>query len=133
MDTKNPEIYMVLAVAFIAFMGIVLMVSFNLNSGKDITGSAVQGTAQKEVVQENVKMTYVEPDGGIYREPIEVKIFSRTQGATIRYTLDGSDPTEESSIYTQPIKIYKDTDLKVKAFKEGMVPSTTMLARYFIR
>lgn len=52
-------------------------------------------------------------------------------GATIRYTLDGSEPTEDSSnpntlTYTgSPISITATTTLKVKIFESGFVESET--------
>lgn len=59
---------------------------------------------------------------------------SATAGAQIRYTTDGSEPTEQSSLYTRPI-ILKDGTLvyfKAKAFKPGLKPSGTTTAFYQI-
>jgi len=43
-------------------------------------------------------------------------------GYTLRYTVDGSDPTETSSSYTTPIPITGPTTLKARIFAEGMLP-----------
>ena len=48
---------------------------------------------------------------------------SRTPGANIRYTLDGSLPTTSSKLYAGPVKIHRSGVLNAKAFKEGFLPS----------
>ena len=42
------------------------------------------------------------PPGGTYSEP-QLVTLTAAAGATIHYTLDGSDPTEASSLYTASI------------------------------
>ena len=37
----------------------------------------------------------------------------------VRYTLDGSEPTAESSLYTNPLKLTKTTVLRSRAFESG--------------
>ena len=44
---------------------------------------------------------------------------------TIRYTLDGSEPTENSTEYDAPISISKTTVLKAKCFEENALASKT--------
>jgi hypothetical protein len=43
--------------------------------------------------------------GGMYTGPVTVSIASSVSGGTVRYTLDGSDPTESSTAYTGPITL----------------------------
>ncbi len=59
-----------------------------------------------------------------------VTISCATAGATIRYTLDGSDPTESSTPYTGAITISDDTVIKARAWKSGMNPSVIVGATY---
>ena len=47
----------------------------------------------------------------------------------IRYTVDGSEPNEESPVYTGPIEITKDTVIKARLFTPAGV-SETMIATY---
>jgi beta-galactosidase len=47
---------------------------------------------------------------------------SPTPGAEIRYTLDGTEPTTKSSLYSVPFKIGK-FDIKAKAFKVSLLSS----------
>lgn len=47
---------------------------------------------------------------------MEVSIGTRFPGATIRYTLDGSDPTEKSPVYDKPIKLTRAATVKARGF-----------------
>lgn len=50
-------------------------------------------------------------------------------GATVHYTIDGTEPTEKSSPYKGPVLIRKNLAvLKAKAFGDGFTPSTTVSA-----
>jgi Zn-dependent metalloprotease len=70
------------------------------------------------------------PPAGSYQSAINVTISSATAGATIHYTLDGSEPTELSPSYTTPLNIRTRTILKAKAYKSGLQPSSTTSATY---
>ena len=59
-----------------------------------------------------------------------VNIRCSTRGAAIRYTVDGSIPTEDSRLYTGPISITKTTTIKAQAFKSGMQDSEVAEAMY---
>jgi hypothetical protein len=43
--------------------------------------------------------------GGFYTTPVTLTLSTATDGAVIRYTLDGSEPTESSPMYTAPLPI----------------------------
>ena len=58
----------------------------------------------------------------------QVTLFDQMEGI-IRYTLDGSEPTEESAVYTDPIEISADTVLKARLFTPKGV-SETMVGTY---
>ena len=51
---------------------------------------------------------------------------------TIRYTLDGKEPTSESAIYEAPISINKNTVLKARVFEEKKIPGIVYGSSYFI-
>jgi alpha-tubulin suppressor-like RCC1 family protein len=57
---------------------------------------------------------------------------SATAGATIRYTLDGSEPGFRSRVYVAPITVDWTTTVKAKAFKEDWDASGTTTAAYTI-
>jgi|GEM_PF-261042 len=50
----------------------------------------------------------------------------------VRYTLDGSEPTIGSTLYTGPVAIDASTVLSARVFKEGHVPSNITAASYLI-
>ena len=73
------------------------------------------------------------PAGGTYFSSQSVALSCSTDGATIRYTLDGSEPTSSSEIYSAPISVSSGTvTVKAKAFKSGMTDSDTASATYTI-
>jgi len=73
------------------------------------------------------------PAAGTYSSPQSVTISCTTQGATVRYTLDGNEPTESSTTYTAPVQITATKTLKAKAFKTGWTPSDTASATYTLK
>lgn len=54
----------------------------------------------------------------------EVTITCATEGASIYYTTDGSDPTTESTLYEAPFTINESVTVKARAYSEGGVAST---------
>lgn len=58
-------------------------------------------------------------DGGTYTTDQSVELACTTDGATIRYTLDGTEPTESSTAYSSAIAVSTTTTIKAKAFKGG--------------
>ena len=59
----------------------------------------------------------------LYKDAKEVVMDCRTEGAAIHYTLDGSEPTEASPLYTGPFVLDESVTIRARAFKEGMQPS----------
>jgi predicted metal-dependent phosphoesterase TrpH len=53
----------------------------------------------------------------------KVELTSPTPDAEIRYTLDGSEPNQESALYSSPLIVSKSVVLTARAFKQGMKPS----------
>jgi RHS repeat-associated protein len=72
-----------------------------------------------------------DPPAGTYNTAQNVTLTSDA-GATIRYTLDGNDPTESSPAYATPISISATTTLKARAFKVDYIPSAILMAAYVI-
>lgn len=67
---------------------------------------------------------------GLYSAPLSVTISA--PGATeIRYTTNGVEPTQTSTLYTAPVPISTTTGLRAKAFFPSVNPSLTTTACYF--
>jgi hypothetical protein len=70
-------------------------------------------------------------DRGFYDAPFEVAIATSTADAEIRYTLDGSVPTESNgTLYLRPIPIEGTTTLRARAFKAGFEPTNVDTQTY---
>ena len=72
--------------------------------------------------------TKFSPNRGFYDEPINVWITSATDGATIRYTSDGSIPTLENGQdypVDSGIQIDRTTIIRAAAFKDGYQATNT--------
>jgi len=76
-----------------------------------------------------VKMTevdtpYFEPDDGTFDRTTDVVIKCDLDGAEIRYTIDGSEPTKYSDVYEgDPIMLRWTTTIKARAFKRNYLDS----------
>ncbi|MBR4039147.1 MAG: lamin tail domain-containing protein [Clostridia bacterium] len=73
--------------------------------------------------------------GGLYERPLEGEgavTISVPANSVVRYTLDGTDPTEQSALYTGPLEIRKNTVVRARAFREGVEPSQVISQTYLI-
>ncbi len=70
--------------------------------------------------------------GGFYPDGVTV-LAEIPEGAVLRYTTDGETPTEKSPAFpAEGLKISKTTALRIRAFREGEVPSVTVSATYIV-
>src|SRR5439155_9130651 len=72
------------------------------------------------------------PAAGTYTTEKLVTISTTTSGATIRYTVDGTEPTFASKVFAGPIAAYNTTEIRAKAFKSDMTLSATATGLYVI-
>ena len=75
---------------------------------------------------EVVSIPYTTQNVSLFTDPIAVALATTTSGAEIRYTLDGSEPTETSALYAAPVPVDRSLTLKAKGFKPGAAPSRTL-------
>ncbi|GHT82609.1 alpha-1 2-mannosidase [Bacteroidia bacterium] len=64
-------------------------------------------------------------DLDLFENKAAADLVSTTPGASIYYTLDGSEPSEKATLYTSPIPLTSSKTIKAKAYKEGYAPSKT--------
>jgi Chitobiase/beta-hexosaminidase C-terminal domain len=73
----------------------------------------------------------VNPPAGTYVGSVTVSM-TAANGATIRYTTDGSAPTAASAAYTGPIVLTRSTTVRAIATATGMADSTETSAAYVV-
>ncbi|HZP83263.1 MAG TPA: chitobiase/beta-hexosaminidase C-terminal domain-containing protein, partial [Chthonomonadaceae bacterium] len=79
-----------------------------------------------------VPMPQITPGGGTSVNSVRVTLSDPVAGTTLRYTLDGSDPTATSTAYSSPLLLTRSALLKVRGFKAGYAPSAVAQARFTI-
>lgn len=79
--------------------------------------------------QNNTLPSFSQPHG-IYDNPFQLKIESQWTDAVIRYTLDGSEPTINSSIYNGEMTISSNTIIRAKSFRPNGDSSQSVTATY---
>jgi hypothetical protein len=69
---------------------------------------------------------------GLYSTPLEISLISPGPGMTMHYTLDGSEPTAQSQVYQNPIRLTQagQHEIRVKAVREGVPSHDTAVAVY---
>jgi hypothetical protein len=68
---------------------------------------------------------------GFYSDPFQLTLSSGTEGAQIRYTLDGSEPdASRGTLYSAPLRIAATTVVRAVAFADGAQASPSVTASY---
>lgn len=100
---------------------------FTLTDKPEMARGISAESAPYSYTKENVvSIPYVDKDLNLFMDKITVALGTATAGAEIRYTLDGSEPTQQSPLYEKPFELDKTTLIKVKGFKEGFRASHTL-------
>ncbi len=94
--------------------------------GADNEGAALAGIVDAPAFKAADGVTDLK--GGFYSGSQTLVLESKTSGATIRYTTNGSDPTETSTLYSGPIALTPAGDrvgrpIRAQAFRDGWIPS----------
>lgn len=118
---------------------------YNINSTSFVLGNANTSNAQVRISQIVITFNAGEgpvtptcatptfsPAGGTYTSAQNVEISTTTDGATIYYTIDGSDPTTGSNVYSSAINVSETTTIKAMAAKDGSNNSSIASATYTI-
>lgn len=93
------------------------------NRKRGVTADAAPYSFTKEAV---VSIPYVDKDLNLFMDSVTVNLATATAGATVHYTLDGSEPTQQSPIFNAPLVLKNTTQINAKAFKDGFQPSSTL-------
>ena len=60
--------------------------------------------------------------GGSFINPFNLQLSTSTTNAVIRYTLDGTAPTDTSAVYTSSIPITASAQVRSRTFTSGLLP-----------
>lgn len=74
---------------------------------------------------------FVETPDGVYNDVDSVSVVLSGEGQ-IYYTLDGSEPTMNSALYTEPLTLSRTTVVRARSYSEGQLPSKVVTASYII-
>ena len=74
----------------------------------------------------------ITPDGGTFLDSVTVSMTTASDGATIFYTLDGADPTENSLQYGGPFELTESATVNARAFRGDLVNSNLSRAIFVI-
>ena len=69
---------------------------------------------------------------GTFSTPFLLSLSSSSTNAIIRYTLDGTAPTNTSLAYTQPIAINTSVQVRARAFESGLFPGPPRSESYLL-
>ena len=109
-----------------------LHIRFSNTANVELRIDDISITDGNEAVLETVSTPTCTPSAGTYYEPQTILIECSTSDAAIRYTLDGTIPNSQSSLYAGPITIDSTLTLKAFAEKEGMYNSGILTAQFTI-
>src|SRR5439155_18364736 len=95
-----------LSTSFLLVVRITLALLLRIWTAMEISISwELRGTVTSSSTCVKVVTPVISPEGGIGPEMQLVHIATETPGATIRYTLDGSEPTTSSALYAEPLMV----------------------------
>ncbi len=104
-------------------------ISYNKSGYMSPTPKRENSTAIRDLTL-SLKPTF-SLDSGFYYATQSVSLNAKNE-AVIHYTTDGSYPSKNSAIYTEPFTIDKTTIIRSFAFEDGKLPSEVVTKSYFI-
>jgi mono/diheme cytochrome c family protein len=74
----------------------------------------------------------ITPDGGVFNGSVNVTLMPPDTNATLYYTLDGTLPTTNSSLYSGPFKLTSNVTVEANAFEAGFNTSVAATAVFTV-
>jgi hypothetical protein len=72
------------------------------------------------------------PAGGVFADPVLVDLKAADPAATIRFTLNGSEPSAKAEAFTSPIRLTATTLVKAKVFLDGKPAGPSVSQTYTV-
>jgi len=82
---------------------------------------------------DSAEIPYPSKMPGTYSSPFYLSFRKNSDRSLVRYTLDGSDPVEQSPLFPDSLKISTNLNLLVRAFHPDLKPSQPLHLKYLIR
>ena len=95
---------------------------------KDAYIGSKQTTAEY-IITNKLSQPNIMPESGVFTHSIFATMTAE-ENASIYYTKNGIEPSQQDSLYTQPIVINTDCTIKAKAFRTNYEPSDITEANY---
>ena len=95
-----------------------------------MTDSAQTAANFTVIPQPQASSPAISPNGGTHSGSVSVSLSSATEGATIRYSINGTDINPGSTLYSGPFILTANTTVKARAFKAGMTDSAQTAANF---
>ena len=73
------------------------------------------------------------PAGGLYIDSIPMVVVQADPAVRVYYTIDGSEPSEKTMLYSKPFAVNKTTVVKIKAYDKSGSQSATVCGFYRVR
>jgi len=118
-----------------------LSVPGNASGNYEFTGTIYDGYSIRDITGDTIisqlsqvvcSPVFSPQPGNFYNFFPDVEIACSTENAVIHYTIDGSEPDENSSVYSLPLHITQSTTIKARGYKQGMSPSSIAQGVYNI-
>lgn len=115
-----------------------MLIPMSSDASQTVSESAIQLVFNAAVYLASTKSTVVpagKPVVGIeYRDGISiVRMSSSTPSANIYYTLDGTEPTEASLLYTEPLQMTQSATVKAITILQGYDNSSVATAEVLVK
>jgi hypothetical protein len=144
--TPDAQIYLSFGPTVPSQNGFLYTAPFPLNNNTQISAKAFKaGHTPSGVASANYEIQanqlapppgfHPDPSAQDYPGPLNVYLIndSTVLGANLHYTLDGSEPTTASPLFSEtPLILTQDTTIKAKIFRDGFTPSLTSTASYTV-
>ena len=103
----------------------IMLNGYSAYSGLTLVATITGGTG-------TVAVPTFSPGSGTYAGEVIVSLATATAGAMVRFTTDGSDPTDLSQVYSAPLMLSSSVTVKARGFKSGLTTSGVATAIYTI-
>lgn len=85
----------------------------------DAAGNRTEAGPLLYAVDTDAPSTTADPPGGRFMAPVQVSLSSDDPEATIYFTIDGTEPTTDSTVYREPFIVERDLTLRFRSADVG--------------